>query len=110
MTAGVAFIVLSLLFSIVLNVLFFSKKHIDTKETRIFSIIVFINLIGLFIELSCVLTIKYFGTDNIISIIVNRLYLIYLLSFVLAFSLYVLNTAELVKEKMTPVLRLSFFC
>ena len=102
MSAGLAFIVLSLLFSFVLNILFFSEKHIDTKETRIFSIIVFINFIGLFIEMSCVLTINYFGTNSIISIIVNRLYLVYLLSFVLAFSLYVLNTAELVKEKLTP--------
>ena len=108
MTAGLAFIILSLSFSFVLNILFFSKKHIVTKETRIFSVIVFINFIGLIIELSCVLTIKYLGINSLLTIIVNRLYLVYLISFVLAFSLYVLNTAVLIKEKMTKVYKNLF--
>ena len=101
LTAGLAFIIMALCFSVILNVLFFSKEHINTRETKIFSIIVFINLIGLIVELFCVLCINYLGVDNAISIFVNRLYLVYLLSFILVFASYVLNAAELGKDEIT---------
>ena len=47
------FILCGLIFSICLNVIFFVKKHIKTGETKIFSILLIVNLLSLFSELIC---------------------------------------------------------
>ena len=94
-TVGLAFITISFLYSIILNYLFFSKKHIKTTETKIFGILVSMNLIGIILELLCTLTLAAFGVNSFISIIINKAFLVYYVSFLFVFSLYVLNAAEL---------------
>ena len=116
MVVDLVFLLLLLVFSILLNVIFYSKKHVDTKETRLFGIIAFTNMIGIFIEFSAIFTTRYLGIDNTISIFINRCYLIYLLGFILLFSLYVLNTAELSNnefdvfyEKLYKIIKISLY-
>ena len=91
MSGNLAFglLILSLLYCVGLNVLYFSKKHIKTKETNIFSIILFINLIGIILEMLCILSINYLGIRNLFSIIVNKFFLVYQLGFIYVLALYV---------------------
>ncbi len=88
-TIGMAFIFISLLFSVGLNFLYFSKKHVRNYETRLFSIFLPSNLIGLLLELSCSLSISFFGIDSFVSVLLARLFLVYLLFFGLLLILYV---------------------
>ena len=97
-TVGMTAILFSLVYSIILNILFFCKKHINTKETKIFGIIVFSNFIGLILELACIYTINHLGTNSIITIIINKTFLLYFLFFLLVFSSYVVNVAEQGRE------------
>ena len=99
MTVELVLLMLLISFSLVLNVLFHSKKHVDTKETRLFGIVALVNLIGIIFELFAVLSIEYYGVNSIISIVMNKVYLIGLLSFGLAFSLFVLNATQLSSRK-----------
>ena len=48
-----------------------------------------LNMIGLFAELACIYTLIFYGKESIISVIVNRFYLIYLLTFVMYFADYI---------------------
>ena len=57
-TIGFALVCVGLVYSISLNFLFFSKKHVENYETKIFSVMVIINLVGLLLELLCILTIN----------------------------------------------------
>ena len=102
-TVGMIAIIFSLIYSIILNVLFFAKEHINTKETKIFGIIVFSNFIGLLLELACIFTINLLGTTNILSLIVNKSFLLYFLFFLLIFSSYVVNVAELERKNKYPI-------
>ena len=43
---GLILIAISLVYSISVNFLFFSKKHVNNYETKIFSILIVVNLIG----------------------------------------------------------------
>ncbi len=95
---GLAFLTITIIYSIILNILFFCKKHIDTKETRIFGVIVSINLIGIILESLCIITLNILGTDNFFTILVNRSFLVYFLVFLLVFMNYVINVAELEKQ------------
>lgn len=88
MNISLAFLLISLIYSIFLNIIFRIKKHISTVETSIFSLLLVLNLIGIFLEISCILTIFKLGTSSIITIICNRLFLLYLISFVILFGFY----------------------
>ena len=88
MNISLAFLFISLIYSIFLNIIFHIKKHISTVETSIFSLLLVLNLIGIFLEISCILTIFKLGTSSIITIICNRLFLLYLISFVILFGFY----------------------
>lgn len=76
-------------FSATLNIVYFSKKHVNSKETKIFSILLFINLIGLIIEFIC----SYFGnnfvSDSTPAMFFTRLYLLYLMAYLLYMTLYI---------------------
>ena len=85
---GIAILCVSLLYSIFLNIIFFSKKHIKTYETKMFSIMVVSNLIGILLEFGCISSIYFLGTENILVIMINKLFLVYLLTFAVLFGMY----------------------
>lgn len=88
-TIGMAFIFISLLFSISLNILYFTKSHVKNYETRLFGIFLPSNLVGLLLELLCSVSISIFGINNLISVLLAKLLLIYLLFFGLLLVIYV---------------------
>lgn len=88
MNISLAFLLISLIYSIFLNIIFRIKKHISTVETSIFSLLLVLNLIGILLEISCILAIFKLGTSSIITIICNKLFLLYLISFVILFGFY----------------------
>ena len=85
---GIAILCVSFLYSIFLNILYFSKKHIKTYETKMFSIMMVSNLIGIILEFSCIFSLYYLGTESLMSIMINKLFLLYLLTFAILFSIY----------------------
>ncbi len=86
---SIILIVISLMYSIFLNFFFFSKKHISTYENKIFSILVTSNFFGLLLEIFCYITVKYYAT-SFITVVINKLFLIYLIAFAFIFGLYLL--------------------
>lgn len=99
------FILCGIIFSITLNILFFIKKHISTLETKIFSILLFVNLISLISELSC----SYIGlnfTENIlISHVFTKIFLICLMTFLLYMTLYIYAISYVIN----PDVRLDYY-
>lgn len=83
------FILCGLFFSIVLNIIYFSKKHIRSGETRVFSILLVVNLISLISELACSYIGYNFPADVLISHIVTKIYLVCLMTFLLYMTLYI---------------------
>lgn len=98
-TVGLSFLTISFIYSIILNIVFFSKKHIKTKETKIFGIIVFLNLIGILLETACIFITNMMGVHSFLTIFVNKLFLLYLVSFLLVFSSYVIHLVEVAVDK-----------
>ena len=84
----IAILFISFIYSIFLNVLYLSKRHIKTYETKMYSIMVIGNLIGILLEFGCIISIHYLGISNLLTIIVNKIFLVYLLTFAVLFSLY----------------------
>ena len=88
----VSFIICSLVFAIVLSFIYFSKKHVNSSETKIFSILLVTNLIGLVSELLCTIIGYTFPPDSSTAHIFTKIYLVYLLSFMFFMTLYIYVT------------------
>ena len=83
------FILCGFIFSCFLNIIYFSKKHVKTGETKIFSILLIVNLISLASELACSY-IGYTFLENIIyTHVMTKIYLICLMTFLLYMTLYI---------------------
>lgn len=82
-------IIVSLIYMIFLNLSFFKKERANTDELRIFSKLLVTNVLGLILELSCIFSIKYMDNSSFIVYAINKLYLIYLITFVAIFLLYI---------------------
>ena len=76
-------------FSATLNVIYFSKKHINSKETKIFSVVLLLNLFGLITEFICSYVGYNFASNSLPAQIFTRIYLIYLMAYLLCMTLYI---------------------
>ena len=98
-TISFAFLTITIFYSIILNIMFFGKKHIETEETIIFSKMVVTNLIGIILEILCIVFLNIYGTKNVLSLIINKIFLEYFLFILYFFSNYVINTSYILGEK-----------
>jgi len=86
---NVEFLILyALILSITLNIMYFIRKHINSNEAKIFSKILFSNLLGLMLELMCIYMSNKFSLTSLPAIIFTRAYLIYLITYLLFMTLY----------------------
>ena len=94
MVIGVSFIICSLIYMLLLCIVYFSKKRIKTIETKIYSLLLVLNVIGLILELICCLTVSHMDVVPILNVICNRAYLIYFATFISLFTLYIYITCN----------------
>ena len=92
MAVSLSFLCISFIYIVFLNVIFFNKEHIKTYETKIFSRLLVTNLIGIILEFACIFSIYFLGTNSLISLFINKIFLLYFMTFAFLFNLYVFNT------------------
>lgn len=89
MIIGVSFITCSLIFLSLICFAYFSKQTINTFETRIYTKLLSLNMIGLILELGCSFTVSHMSMMPLLNEIINRAFLVYFASFISLFTLYV---------------------
>ena len=100
MNTGIYFPLSASLFSILLLISFFSKKHIRTTETTLFSILIVTNFLGLIIELLCTFAAYIHDDFTILSDFILKLYLVYIITWAGLFTVYVYHTTGPEKQKL----------
>ena len=90
MGSGIYFPLSALLFSILLVGLTFFKKHIKTIETKLYSLLVVSNFIGLIAELLCTYASYIHDSNLLLSNFILKLYLICITSWVYIFTIYII--------------------
>ncbi len=83
-----SFIICSLFYSALLFVVYFSKKRLNTLENRVYQGLIISNFIGLVIEFLCYIITVNKETFPILTGIINKTYLIYLLTWLMLFMYY----------------------
>lgn len=89
MNNSVYFSILSFVYILLLSVVFFCKKRLNSKENRIYSILIITNLIGVIVELLLATIAVVFNDSLIVNEIFAKLYLIYLLTWLMIFIAYI---------------------
>ena len=83
------FLICSLFYSLLIMFVYFRKKRFPSYENKLFSILVVVNFIGILIDMTSV-SLATIGITNIVFRIVNKLYIIYLLTWITIFLFYTL--------------------
>lgn len=99
----------SLIYSFVLNLVYFKKNHLQTRETKYYSILLVVNLIGLLGEALCALVGFTFPENSSISHIFTKAFMSALTCFTIMMSLYIYSLCLSDKENIfDKVKKLSF--
>ena len=83
------FTIVSLFYSILLTIAFFSKKRINLRENNIYASLIITNFIGIILELFCTIFAGYAIGHLTFYTILNKLFLLYLITWNTIFSFYV---------------------
>ena len=84
------FQIASLFYMILVLIAFYSKKRVKNYETKIFSYMSWINLIGIILDIILV-TYGYYDPYNMMVYVLNKFYLSYIVVWIALFSLYLLK-------------------
>ena len=90
--------IISLIYLLLIAAIYFSKKKIDSLDNRIYAITIITNIFGLVLDFLQIMYSKDFN-GTIIPIIVNKIFLIYVIVWTSLFSIYVLNIGNKSNEK-----------
>ena len=95
------FTIYSLFYIVLLNIVYFSKKRIKAFENTIFEKIMITNLVGVVLAIGSYFTIANINKFSIINVIVSKGYIVYLLTWLTLFSVYifVISIEEEIKIK-----------
>jgi len=88
MFVGVALILCSLIYSILILGVYFFKKRVNTQETKIYNALLIVNFINLILELLCCYTVYNMDKMPFFTEIINRLFLIVIFYWQTLFTLY----------------------
>ena len=83
-----AFIICSMFYSALLLIVYFSKKRLHTRENEVYEMLIVTNFVGLAIALFCYLITLNQESYPFLTSIINRGYLIYLLTWLMLFMYY----------------------
>lgn len=101
---SLAFSISCLSFLVILAIFYFSKKKIVSIDNKIYTILLVTNLIGILIDVLGFFSFRMFGTDFILNVIISKMYLIYYLSYMFIFMIYIYNVSFNNLKKVFPIL------
>lgn len=90
MYLGIALILVSLIYSLLVSIVYFSKKRANIQETKVYDVIVIVNIINLVMELLCCYTV--YNIDNLpfmITEVINRIFLLTIFYWQTLFTVYI---------------------
>ncbi len=85
----VSFSICSFIFILMFLIFYFSKERLNTLDTKMYSFILTVNIIGIMIDIFGYFMFKMFGTTSLLSTLISKLYLVYYFLWAYLFLLYI---------------------
>ena len=110
MIIGVTLITISLLYTILISIIYFTKKRVNIFETRIYSVLLLISGLGLISELLCCYSVGYLMDKfPILNMIITKGFLLIIFYWVLSFTIYVFVVTDKKNLEGTMLGKKMFF-
>lgn len=99
MQIRITLLIISFLYVMLTNIVYFSKSRINNSENAVYEKLLSITPIGLLLELGCNITAIY-KMNDLVSNIMSRLYLVFILIWLVVFTLYILTITKYKGNKL----------
>ena len=86
MQIRITLLIVSFIYTMLTSIVYFSKSRINNTENNIYEKLLSITPIGLLLEIGCNITAMY-NMNNLISNMISRLYLVFILTWLVIFTL-----------------------
>ena len=110
MIIGMSFIVCTFIFALMIAIIYFAKKHVDTIETKLYNYILIISMINMIIEFTLctniLLDVPLFSFYNLL---INKLFLVTLFTWFTLFTIYIICVSGLLKLKNKVLNRIILY-
>ena len=94
MVSSLFFQICSLFYIVLIIIIYFSKKRINSIENELYSFLLIINLIGILLELLMYLFVNVLGGYIFIQNLISKLILVYFLTWISVFSVYIYTISK----------------
>jgi len=89
MYTGITLIVISLIYSLLISIVYYSKKRANSGETKVYDALMIVNIINLIMELLCCYTVYNMDAMPFITEFINRLFLLTIFLWQTLFTVYI---------------------
>ncbi len=96
----ITLLIVSFIYTMLTSIVYFSKNRINNSENAVYEKLLSITPIGLLLEIGCNVTAIY-KMNDLVSSIISRLYLIFILVWLTTFTLYILTITKYKGDKLT---------
>lgn len=100
MQIRITLLIVSFIYTMLTSIIYFSKNRINNSENAVYEKLLSITPIGLLLEIGCNVTAIY-KMNDLVSSIISRLYLIFILVWLTTFTLYILTITKYKGDKLT---------
>lgn len=100
MQIRITLLIVSFIYTMLTSIVYFSKNRINNSENAVYEKLLSITPIGLLLEIGCNVTAIY-KMNDLVSSIISRLYLIFILIWLTTFTLYILTITKYKGDKLT---------
>ena len=99
MQIRITLLIVSFIYTMLTSIVYFSKNRINNSENAVYEKLLSITPIGLLLEIGCNITAIY-KMNDLVSSIISRLYLIFILVWLTTFTLYILTITKYKGDKL----------
>ncbi len=107
MGSGIFFPLAAIPFILIIIYFFYAKGHIKNDETKTYSFLIILNLIGLIVELFCSYACDIYYEHTLISELILKSYLVYLISWTIMFTCYVYTISKTEENKNKNIYKIA---
>lgn len=99
MQIRITLLIVSFIYTMLTSIVYFSKNRINNSENAVYEKLLSITPIGLLLEIGCNVTAIY-KMNDLVSSIISRLYLVFILVWLITFTLYILTITKYKGDKL----------
>ena len=110
MIISMPFIVCTFIFTLMIAIIYFAKRHIDTIETKLYNYILVISIINIIIEFtSCMNILLDVPLFSFYNLLINKLFLVTLFTWFTLFTIYIICVSGTLEIKDKVLVRIILY-